>query len=211
MFASELLNNNVPVHVIGALLGHAGLDTVMVYAKLYPATLIDEYRKTVRQTYSDFHGPDSLRAPTAEEWREFSAACNLRDLGTHRARCRPAITAVAGWCASGAATRSPSAGPPRSSGACSPVTSGRWRARGRAGRSDRRARAGDPADLGRLTPRRRAQRRRRRRARGGRVKAGGYHSSRNGRSPAATASTRSRSLPASASKPIAESIMTSAR
>jgi integrase len=40
MFASELLNNNVPVHVIQALLGHAGLDTVMVYAKLYPATLI---------------------------------------------------------------------------------------------------------------------------------------------------------------------------
>jgi len=83
MFASELLNNNVPVHVIGALLGHAGLDTVMVYAKLYPATLIEEYRKAVRATYSDFHGPDSLRAPTANEWREFSAACNLRDMGTH--------------------------------------------------------------------------------------------------------------------------------
>jgi len=83
MFASELLNNNVPVHVIQALLGHAGLDTVMVYAKLYPATLIEEYRKAVRATYSDFHGPDSLRAPTAEEWREFSAACNLRDMGTH--------------------------------------------------------------------------------------------------------------------------------
>lgn len=83
MFASELLNNNVPIHVIQALLGHAGLDTVMVYAKLYPATLIEEYRKAVRATYSDFHGPDSLRAPTAEEWREFSAACNLRDMGTH--------------------------------------------------------------------------------------------------------------------------------
>jgi len=83
MFASELLNNNVPVHVIQALLGHAGPDTVMVYAKLYPATLIEEYRKAVRATYSDFHGPDSLRAPTTEEWREFSAACNLRDMGTH--------------------------------------------------------------------------------------------------------------------------------
>jgi integrase len=83
MFASELLNNNVPVHIIGALLGHAALDTVMVYAKLYPATLIDEYRKAVRATYTDFHGPDSLRAPTAEEWREFSAACSLRDMGTH--------------------------------------------------------------------------------------------------------------------------------
>jgi len=47
------------------------------------ATLIEEYRKAVRATYSDFHGPDSLRTPTAGEWREFSAACNLRDTGTH--------------------------------------------------------------------------------------------------------------------------------
>jgi hypothetical protein len=83
LFASELLNNNVPVHVIGALLGHASVDTVMVYAKLYPATMVEEYRKAVRSTYSDFHGPDSLRAPSMQEWSEFSAACNLRDMGTH--------------------------------------------------------------------------------------------------------------------------------
>ena len=38
VFASEHLNNNVPVHVIQALLGHATLDTVMVYAKLILAT-----------------------------------------------------------------------------------------------------------------------------------------------------------------------------
>ena len=33
IFASEHLNNNTPIHVIQALLGHATLDTVMVYAK----------------------------------------------------------------------------------------------------------------------------------------------------------------------------------
>jgi DNA-binding transcriptional ArsR family regulator len=38
VFASEHLNNNTPIHVIQALLGHASPDTVMVYAKLYPAT-----------------------------------------------------------------------------------------------------------------------------------------------------------------------------
>jgi integrase-like protein len=37
IFASEHLNNNTPVHVIQALLGHATLDTVMVYAKLLAA------------------------------------------------------------------------------------------------------------------------------------------------------------------------------
>jgi integrase len=36
LFASELLNNNVPVHVIGALLGHASVDTVMVLRQALP-------------------------------------------------------------------------------------------------------------------------------------------------------------------------------
>jgi site-specific recombinase XerD len=47
VFASEHLNNNTPVHVIQALLGHATLDTVMVYAKLYPEHMVDEYRKAL--------------------------------------------------------------------------------------------------------------------------------------------------------------------
>jgi hypothetical protein len=69
--------------VIQALLGHATLDTVMVYAKLYPTTMIEEYRKAVRGLYNAFHGDDSLRNPTAEEWAAFTASCNLRDMGTH--------------------------------------------------------------------------------------------------------------------------------
>jgi hypothetical protein len=83
VFASEYLNNNVPVHVIQALLGHATLDTIMVYAKLYPTTLIEEYRKAVRGLYNAFHGDDSLRNPTADEWAAFTISCNLRDMGTH--------------------------------------------------------------------------------------------------------------------------------
>lgn len=83
VFASEHLNNNVPVHVIQALLGHATLDTIMVYAKLYPTTLIEEYRKAVRGLYNAFHGDDSLRNPTADEWAAFTLSCNLRDMGTH--------------------------------------------------------------------------------------------------------------------------------
>ena len=52
VFASEHLNNNTPIHVIQALLGHATMDSVMVYAKLYPQQLVDEYRKTVRGLYN---------------------------------------------------------------------------------------------------------------------------------------------------------------
>lgn len=83
VFASEHLNNNTPVHVIQALLGHASVDTVMVYAKLYPRNLIEEYRKAVRGLYSSFHGEESLRNPTAEEWAAFERSCSMRDMGTH--------------------------------------------------------------------------------------------------------------------------------
>jgi site-specific recombinase XerD len=83
VFASEHLNNNTPVHVIQALLGHATIDTVMVYAKLYPRNLIEEYRKAVRGLYNRFHGEDSLRNPSTEEWAAFETSCSMRDMGTH--------------------------------------------------------------------------------------------------------------------------------
>jgi integrase len=83
VFASEHLNNNTPVHVIQALLGHASLDTVMIYAKLYPSQLIEEYRKTMRGLYNAHYGEEGLKNPTAEEWAAFAANCNLRDMGTH--------------------------------------------------------------------------------------------------------------------------------
>ena len=83
VFASEHLNNDTPVHVIQALLGHATIDTVMVYAKLYPSRLVEEYRKAVRGAYFSIHGEESLRNPTAEEWAAFERSCGLRDMGTH--------------------------------------------------------------------------------------------------------------------------------
>jgi integrase len=83
VFASEHLNNNVPVHVIQALLGHASPETVMIYAKLYPSKLIEEYRKTVRGLYNAHYGEEGLKNPTKDEWTAFAASCNLRDMGTH--------------------------------------------------------------------------------------------------------------------------------
>ncbi len=83
VFASEHLNNDTPVHVIQALLGHATLDTVMVYAKLYPRKMIEEYRKAMRGVYSAFHGEESFKKPTRQEWDAFAASCSMRDMGTH--------------------------------------------------------------------------------------------------------------------------------
>src|SRR5258708_2659269 len=83
VFASEHLNNNTPVHVIQALLGHASPETVMIYAKLYPGRLVEEYRKTVRSLYNVHYGDDGLKNPTADERAAFAASCNLRDMSTH--------------------------------------------------------------------------------------------------------------------------------
>jgi hypothetical protein len=55
----------------------------MVYAKLYPTTLVESYRQAMRGVYTDVHGTDALRAPTVEEWAQFSTSCSMRDMGTH--------------------------------------------------------------------------------------------------------------------------------
>ncbi|PZR77651.1 MAG: hypothetical protein DLM65_15220 [Candidatus Aeolococcus gillhamiae] len=83
MFASEHLNNSTPPHVIQALLGHATIDTVLIYAKLYPTTLVEEYRKTLHGIYHRFGGTDAFKNPTCEEWRALDQACSMRDMGTH--------------------------------------------------------------------------------------------------------------------------------
>jgi hypothetical protein len=82
VFASEHLNNDTPVHVIQALLGHATIDTVMVYAKLYPRKMTEEYRKAMRGVYRAFHGEESFKNPTRQEWDAFAASCSMRDMGT---------------------------------------------------------------------------------------------------------------------------------
>lgn len=39
--------------------------------------------RAVRGMYVGVYGNDALRAPTAEEWAEFSTSCSMRDMGTH--------------------------------------------------------------------------------------------------------------------------------
>ncbi len=149
LFASEHLNHNTPVHVIQALLGHASIDTVMVYAKLYPSTLIEEYRKTVAATYTDFHGAEALKAPTAQEWEELSASCNLRDMGTHLCALPAGDHCARGLVCLGCSHAQPkrSAAPRRSSSHARespPLARASSRVR-RAGRAARRALARDRA------------------------------------------------------------------
>jgi len=44
------------------------MDTVMVYAKLCARKMIEEYRNPMRGVYSAFHGEESSKKPTRQEW-----------------------------------------------------------------------------------------------------------------------------------------------
>jgi integrase len=117
LFASEHLNHNTPLHIIQALLGHASPDTVMVYAKLYPSTLVEEYRKTVRATYADFHGPTHYVPQLLKSGKNSRATATSETWARTCVRFRPATTARADSSVWAVATRSPNRAPRRSSGA----------------------------------------------------------------------------------------------
>jgi hypothetical protein len=55
----------------------------MIYAKLYPTQLVEDYRKAMRGLYGDVYGPEAARTPNDEDWAAFSAGCSMRDMGTH--------------------------------------------------------------------------------------------------------------------------------
>ena len=158
--------------MIAALLGHANLDTVMVYAKLYPRTLVEEYRKAVRGQLLAVHGPESLRNPTAEEWAELSASCEMRDMGTHLC-----ALPTGDHCSRGLVCLGCNHAQPKRSAAtvfARMATShkrelAKARKRGEPAGQDRRPRARDHQDRGGTAPRRRADRRRRRGAGVGRL------------------------------------------
>jgi hypothetical protein len=83
VFASEHLEQqHARAHYSSAARSRLS-DTVMIYAKLCPGQLIEEYRKIVRSLDNAYYGEDGLKNPTAEEWGAFAASCNLRDMGTH--------------------------------------------------------------------------------------------------------------------------------
>jgi hypothetical protein len=37
----------------------------------------------MRGVYSAFHGEESFKKPTRQEWDAFAASCSMRDMGTH--------------------------------------------------------------------------------------------------------------------------------
>ena len=122
VFASEHLNAHTPVHVIQALLGHATINTVMIYAKLYPDQFITDYRKAMRGLYTDVYGRDANTIPARQSGPSSPPTAPCGTWAPTSAHCPPESTAPAAWSASAAATPNPRRAPCPSSAGCSAAT-----------------------------------------------------------------------------------------
>lgn len=70
-------------------------------------------RKAIRGGFLAAHGPEAPRNPTAEEWREYSRSCGMRDMGTHLCALPTGATAPAASSAWAATTPSQRRASPR--------------------------------------------------------------------------------------------------
>lgn len=83
LFATDLVNNGLPIHIGAALLGHASLQTTRGYVAVFDEDVVRHYqlhltrRRQLRPT-------EEYRDPTNDEWQEFDDHFDLRkvELGT---------------------------------------------------------------------------------------------------------------------------------
>jgi integrase len=79
LFATEVVNAGLPIHIAAAILGHKAIDTTRGYAAIYPEEVIRAYqtfihaRRRTRPTAE-------YREPTQEEWTEFEQHFTLREV-----------------------------------------------------------------------------------------------------------------------------------
>lgn len=70
IFATDAQNSGVPIHVIAALLGHASLETTMVYAAVYSEQVISGHQAFIAQRRA-LNPSVEQREITDAEWEEF--------------------------------------------------------------------------------------------------------------------------------------------
>lgn len=70
MFATEAVNDGLPVHIVARLLGHANLNTSRAYMAVFDDQLVRTYRAFLDKRRSQ--RPEAeYREPTDQEWRDF--------------------------------------------------------------------------------------------------------------------------------------------
>jgi integrase len=70
LFATELVNNGLPIHIGAALLGHLDIQTTRGYVAVFDNDVITHYQQFLQQR-RDHRPREEYRDPTAHEWADF--------------------------------------------------------------------------------------------------------------------------------------------
>ncbi|GAA5214177.1 tyrosine-type recombinase/integrase [Streptomyces thinghirensis] len=70
LFATELVNNGLPIHIGAALLGHLDIRTTRGYVAVFDEDVINQYQQFLARRRAE-RPQDEYREPTAEEWNDF--------------------------------------------------------------------------------------------------------------------------------------------
>lgn len=77
LFATEVVNTGLPIHIAAAVLGHRTLDTTRGYTAVYPEEVIRHYQTFIHERRAH-RPPAEYREPTDTEWAEFEQHFTLR-------------------------------------------------------------------------------------------------------------------------------------
>ncbi|MEU5149710.1 site-specific integrase [Streptomyces yangpuensis] len=70
LFATELVNNGLPIHIGAALLGHLNIQTTRGYVAVFDEDVISHYQQFLAQRRAE-RPADEYREPTPAEWNDF--------------------------------------------------------------------------------------------------------------------------------------------
>ncbi|MFJ1797223.1 tyrosine-type recombinase/integrase [Kitasatospora griseola] len=70
LFATELVNNGLPIHIGAALLGHLNIQTTRGYVAVFDEDVISHYQQYLAQRRAE-RPTDEYREPTRAEWDDF--------------------------------------------------------------------------------------------------------------------------------------------
>ncbi|MCX4826105.1 site-specific integrase [Streptomyces sp. NBC_01142] len=70
LFATELVNNGLPIHIGAALLGHLDIRTTRGYVAVFDEDVISQYQQFLARRRAE-RPKDEYRDPSTEEWSDF--------------------------------------------------------------------------------------------------------------------------------------------
>ncbi|WP_218007683.1 tyrosine-type recombinase/integrase [Nocardia vinacea] len=70
LFATDLVNNGLPIHIGAALLGHLNIQTTRGYVAVFEENVVRHYQEFLERRRA-YRPSEDYRAPTPDEWSDF--------------------------------------------------------------------------------------------------------------------------------------------